>query len=139
MINEKDQPIKVLFVCVGNAARSQMAEGFLRELGGDRFQVASAGTSPHWQVDPHAVAVMMEARVDITRQHPKGLEEIVVIGQNVVVTMGCPADACPVVPGAERREWKLEDPHELPIEVYRAVRDQIQELVEGLVEEFKSK
>lgn len=136
MKSERSKPVKVLFVCVGNAARSQMAEGFLRELGGDRFQVTSAGTSPHWQVDPHAVAVMMEARVDITRQHPKGLEEIDVIGQNVVVTMGCPADACPVVPGAERREWKLEDPHEQPIEVYRAVRDEIKRRVEEMVEEY---
>jgi arsenate reductase len=136
MINEKDQPIKVLFVCVGNAARSQMAEGFLRDLGGNRYQVSSAGTSPHWRVDPQAVAVMVEAGVDITRQHPKGLEEVDVMDQNVVVTMGCPADACPVVPGAERREWKLEDPHEQPIEVYRAVRDEIKHRVEEMVEEL---
>ena len=125
MSNSKKKPVKVLFVCVGNAARSQMAEGFLRKLGGDRFQLASAGTSPHWRVDPQAVAVMVEAGVDITRQHPKGMEEVDVMDQNVVVTMGCPADACPVVPLAERREWKLEDPHEQPIEVYRATRDEI--------------
>jgi arsenate reductase len=136
MKEKKAEALNVLFVCVGNAARSQMAEGFLRELGGNRFQVSSAGTSPHWRVDPRAVAVMVEAGVDITRQHPKGLEDVDAMGQNVVVNMGCPADACPVVPGAERREWKLEDPHEQPIEVYRAVRDEIKHRVKEMVEEF---
>jgi len=136
MKSERSKPIRVLFICVGNAARSQMAEGFLRELGGDRFQVSSAGTSPHWRVDPPTVAVMLEVGVDISRQHPKGLEEVDVMDQDVVVTMGCPADACPVVPGAERREWELEDPHEQPIGVYRAVRDEIKRRVEEMVEEF---
>ncbi len=133
LLKKKMSRVKVLFVCVGNAARSQMAEGFLRKLGGDRFQVASAGVMPHWRVDPQAVAVMAELGMDISEQRPKGLEEVDVMGQDVVVTMGCPADSCPVVPGVERREWKLEDPHNTSMEVYRAVRDDIRSRVEGMV------
>lgn len=136
MKTEKTKPIKVLFVCVGNAARSQMAEGFLRKLGGERFQVASAGVMPHWRVDPQAVEAMLETGVDISHQNPKGLDEVDVMEQDIVVTMGCPADACPVVPGADRREWDLEDPHNEPMETYRTIRDEIRWRVEELVKEL---
>jgi arsenate reductase len=130
------ESIKVLFVCVGNAARSQMAEGFLRKLGGNRFQAASAGVMPHWRVDPQSVEVMKEVEVDISGQRPKGLEAVDVMSQDVVVTMGCSDNACPSIPGAERWDWNLEDPHDKPLEVYRAVRDEIRWRVAGLVEEF---
>lgn len=139
MLSSKESPIRVLFVCVGNAARSQMAEGFLRKLGGDRFEASSAGLTPHWRVDLQAVEVMLEMGVNISRQRPKGLAEVDVTGQNVIVAMGCSADACPVVPGAKRREWELEDPHNQPMEVYRAVRDEIRRRVEELVEKFGAK
>ena len=130
------EPIDVLFVCVGNAARSQMAEGFLRQLGGDHFQASSAGMMPHWWVDPQTVEVMKEVGVDISGQRPKGLDAVDVMNQDVIVTMGCPDNACPRVPGAERWEWRLEDPHDKPLEVYRAVRDEIRWRVAGLVEEL---
>ena len=134
MINKNGQSIKVLFVCVGNAARSQMAEGFLRKLGGDRFQISSAGLMPHWRVDPQAVAVMRERGVDISGQRPKGLDEVDVMGQDLVITL-CAAseDICPSGFRGEVRHWNLEDPHDKPMEVYRARRDEIRGLVEGLV------
>jgi arsenate reductase len=136
MEGEKKQTLKILFVCVGNAARSQMAEGFLRTLGGDHFQVSSAGVMPHWRVDSQAVEVMKEVGVNISDQRPKGLDEVDVMGQDLVITL-CAAsdDICPSAFSGEVRHWNLEDPHDRSLEVYHAVRDRIRELVEGLVEE----
>lgn len=130
-------PIKVLFVCVGNAARSQMAEGFLRKLGGDRFQVSSAGMMPHWRVDPQAIVAMRAMSVDISAQEPKGLKAVDVADQDIVIAL-CAAsdDLCPSGFKGQLRQWGIEDPHDRPMEVYRAARDEIRGGVERLVEEF---
>jgi len=130
------KPIKALFVCVGNAARSQMAEGFLRQLGEDRFRVSSAGLMPHWRVDPQTVAVMREVGVDISGQRPKGLDKVDVMDQDVVITLCAVSDdICPSGFRGEVRHWNLEDPHDKPLEVYRAMRDEIRARVEELVGE----
>jgi arsenate reductase len=135
-----ERRIKILFVCVGNAARSQMAEGFLRKLGGDRFQVSSAGLMPHWRVDPQAIVAMRAVGVDISRQEPKGLEAVDAAAQDLIITL-CAAsdDLCPTGFKGELRHWGIEDPHGQPVEVYRAKRDEIRKRVEGLVEEFGKK
>jgi arsenate reductase len=132
-----ENSIKILFVCVGNAARSQMAEGFLRKHGGDRYRVSSAGLMPHWRVDPQAVVAMRAVGVDISAQEPKGLEAIDVAGQDVVITLcAAPDDLCPSGFRGELRHWDIEDPHDRPMEIYRLVRDEIRRKVEGLVREF---
>ena len=129
--------LRVLFVCVGNAARSQMAEGFLRKLGGDRFAVSSAGLMPHWRVDPQAIVAMRAMGVDISTHEPKGLEAVDVTGQDVVITL-CQTgdDLCPSGFTGQLRHWDIRDPHDLPMETYRAVRDEIRRRVEALVKEF---
>jgi arsenate reductase len=134
---EKHHPIKVLFVCVGNAARSQMAEGFLRKMGGGRFRVSSAGLMPHWRVDPQAIVATRAVGVDISTQEPKGLEAVDVAGQDVVITL-CAAsdDLCPSGFKGELRHWDIEDPHDQPMEIYRIVRDEIRQRVERLMEEL---
>ena len=131
------QPVKVLFVCVGNAARSQMAEGFLRKLGGDRFQVTSAGLMPHWRVDPPAIVAMKAMDIDISGHEPKGLEAVDVVNQDLVIAL-CSAsdDICPGGFAGQLRHWDQVDPHGQSMEVYRAVRDEIRGLVEELVGEF---
>ena len=140
MKGEKTKPIKVLFVCIGNAARSQMAEGFLRKLGGNRFQVTSAGLMPHWRVDPQAVVVMMGTGVDISGQIPKRLEDVDVLDQDVVVTLcGVSNGICPGGFSGEMRDWPVKDPHDHPITVYRAARDEIRQSVDELVAEFSGK
>jgi arsenate reductase len=137
---EKRQPLKVLFVCVGNAARSQMAEGFLRQLGGDRFQISSAGLMPHWRVDPQAIVAMRAVGVDISAQEPKGLEAVDVADQDVVVALcDAPDDLCPSGFRGELRHWGIEDPHGRPMEIYRLVRDEIKQRVGELVREFGGK
>jgi arsenate reductase len=132
--------INVLFVCVGNAARSQMAEGFLRDLGGGRFQVSSAGLMPHWRVDPQAIVVMRAVGVDISGQEPKGLEAVDAAGQDVIITL-CAAsdDLCPTGFKGQIRHWGIEDPHGQPVEVYRARRDEIRGKVKELVGELGGK
>ncbi len=137
MKGEKCQPIKILFVCIGNAARSQMAEGFMRKLGGDRFQVSSAGLMPHWRVDPQAIVAMRAMGVDISTREPKGLEAVDIASQDVVITL-CAAsdDLCPSGFKGELRHWGIDDPHDRPMEIYRAVRDEIRGKVERLAEEF---
>jgi arsenate reductase len=134
---EKRQPIKILFVCVGNAARSQMAEGFLRKLGGDRFQVSSAGLRPHWRVDPQAIVAMRAVGVDISTAEPKGLEAVDIAGQDVVITLCAVSDdLCPSGFKGELRHWDIEDPHDQPMKIYRIVRDEIHGRVERLAEEL---
>jgi len=137
MKGEKGQPIKILFVCVGNAARSQMAEGFLRKMGGGCFQVSSAGLMPHWRVDPQAIVAMRAVGVDISPGEPKGLEAVDVVDQDVVIAL-CDVsdDLCPSGFKGEFRHWGIEDPHDRPMEIYRAVRDEIRRRVEALVEEL---
>jgi arsenate reductase len=125
----------VLFVCVHNAGRSQMAAGWLTHLAGDRVEVRSAGSAPREAVNPAAVEAMREVGIDIATAQPKVLTNEVVQASDVVVTMGC-GDACPIFPGKRYEDWELTDPAGQPIEVVREVRDQIRVHVEKLIDEL---
>jgi arsenate reductase len=129
-----DKPT-VLFVCVHNAGRSQMAAGWLTELAGARVNVRSAGSEPADRINPVAVQAMREVGIDITREQPKLLTGDAVFAADVVVTMGC-GDACPFYPGKRYEDWELTDPAGQPIEVVREVRDQIRQHVQTLVDEL---
>ncbi|MDN3477480.1 arsenate reductase ArsC [Curtobacterium sp. APC 4022] len=122
----------VLFVCVHNAGRSQMAAGFLRAIAGDRVDVFSAGSEPADQVNQVAVAAMHEVGIDIVGQTPAILTTDAVRHADVVVTMGC-GDACPVFPGKRYEDWELTDPAGLPLEAVRPIRDDVRGRVERLV------
>jgi L-amino acid N-acyltransferase YncA/protein-tyrosine-phosphatase len=125
----------VLFVCVHNAGRSQMAAGWLKQLAGDRIQVWSAGSEPADRINPTAVQAMREVGIDITGETPKILTTDSVAGADVVVTMGC-GDSCPFYPGKRYEDWQLTDPAGQPIEVVREVRDEIKARIEALVAEL---
>jgi arsenate reductase len=125
----------VLFVCVHNAGRSQMAAGFMRELGGDRVQVLSAGSAPKDSINPIAVAAMAEVGIDISNEQPKILTTDAVFESDAVITMGC-GDACPIFPGKRYEDWVLEDPAGQDIEFVRRVRDDIKGRVEVLLGEL---
>jgi arsenate reductase len=131
-----DKP-SVLFVCVHNAGRSQMAQGWLRHLAGDAIEVRSAGSEPADQINPIAVEAMREVGVDITAETPKILTVDVVRDSDVVITMGC-GDTCPIFPGKRYEDWDLTDPAGQPIEVVRRVRDEIRERVQALVNDLSS-
>jgi arsenate reductase len=122
----------VLFVCVHNAGRSQMAAGWLRHLAGDRVQVRSAGSEPADQVNPVAVAAMAEVGIDITDGSPRKLDYDLAEDSDVIITMGC-GDACPVFPGKRYEDWKVTDPAGQPIDVVRDVRDEIRDRVQQLL------
>ncbi|GJP28260.1 hypothetical protein NJB18091_10090 [Mycobacterium marinum] len=125
----------VLFVCVHNAGRSQMAAGWLRHLAGDRIEVRSAGTEPADRINPVAVAAMAELGIDITANTPEVLTGAWVQTSDVVITMGC-GDACPYFPGVSYRDWNLADPAGQPIDVVRPIRDDIGERVRALIAEL---
>ncbi|WP_280340278.1 arsenate reductase ArsC [Nocardia neocaledoniensis] len=125
----------VLFVCVHNAGRSQMAAGFLGELAGDRIEVRSAGSAPAATINPAAVEAMSEVGIDITDQKPKILTPDAVETSTVVITMGC-GDACPYFPGVVYRDWALEDPAGKGVEAVRPIRDEIRKRVEELIAEL---
>ncbi|MFF4989715.1 arsenate reductase ArsC [Streptosporangium saharense] len=125
----------VLFVCVHNAGRSQMAAGWLTHLAGDRVEVRSAGSAPAESINPVAVAAMVEVGIDLTDQRPKILTPEGVQASDVVVTMGC-GDACPFFPGKRYEDWKLEDPAGQGIEAVRAIRDEIRARIEKLIAEL---
>ncbi len=127
----------VLFVCVHNAGRSQMAAGFMRALGAGRVDVLSAGSLPADALNPVAVAAMAEIGIDIANELPKALAEVNVRAADVVITMGC-GDTCPVYPGKRYLDWELEDPAGRPLDEVRPIRDQIRTLVEGLLAELGS-
>ena len=127
----------VLFVCVHNAGRSQMAAGFTRTLGAGRVEVLSAGSLPADALNPVAVAAMAEIGIDIAAELPKSLAEVDVRAADVVITMGC-GDTCPVYPGKRYLDWELEDPAGRPLDEVRPIRDQIRTLVEGLLVELGS-
>lgn len=124
----------VLFVCVHNAGRSQMAAGYLRHLAGDRIQVLSAGSLPAEQINPVAVEAMREEGIDITSEAPKVLTTEAVQESDVVITMGC-GDVCPVFPGKRYEDWALEDPAGQGIESVRPIRDDIRARITQLVSE----
>ncbi|MFF8940708.1 arsenate reductase ArsC [Streptomyces sp. NPDC014864] len=125
----------VLFVCVHNAGRSQMAAGFLSHLAGDRIEVRSAGSVPGDQVNPAAVEAMREAGVDISAARPKILTAEAVQASDYVITMGC-GDACPVFPGKKYLDWALEDPAGKGVESVRPIRDEIRKRVGALIAEI---
>ena len=125
----------VLFVCVHNAGRSQMAAGFLQHLAGDRVEVLSAGSQPADAVNPAAVAAMAEVGIDLAAATPKLLTDAAVQEADVVVTMGC-GDACPLYPGKRYEDWPLDDPAGQGIDAVRPIRDAIRERVEVLVAEL---
>ena len=127
----------VLFVCVHNAGRSQMAAGFLRELAGDRVEVLSAGSEPKDQINPVAVEAMAEEGIDITGNVPKILTVDAVKESDVVITMGC-GDTCPIFPGKRYEDWELDDPAGQPVEKVRRIRDDIQARVRTLLRELTS-
>ncbi len=124
-----------MFVCVHNAGRSQMAAGFMRELGGDRVEVLSAGSAPKDSINPVAVEAMSELGIDIANQKPKILTPEAVQQSDVVITMGC-GDACPYYPGKRYEDWKLDDPAGQGIEPVRIIRDEIKGRVEQLLSEI---
>ena len=126
---------EVLFVCVHNAGRSQMAAGLLAKLGGDRVSVRSAGSDPAEAINPAAVEAMSEVGVDLSRELPKPLADDAVRAADVVVTMGC-GDACPVYPGKRYEDWELEDPAGKGIAEVREIRDEIERRVRALLEEL---
>jgi arsenate reductase (thioredoxin) len=125
----------VLFVCVHNAGRSQMAAGYLRELSGGRVEVLSAGSEPAESVNAVAVAAMAEQGIDIAGRHPRILSVDDVQASDVVITMGC-GDVCPVFPGKRYEDWQLDDPAGLGIEAVRPIRDDIRRRVEALIAEL---
>ena len=125
----------VLFVCVHNAGRSQMAAGFLRDVAGDRIEVRSAGSVPADQLNPVAVDAMSELGIDITAEQPKVLTTEAVQASDVVITMGC-GDACPFFPGKRYEDWKLDDPAGQGIEAVRPIRDDIRQRIEALAGEL---
>ena len=125
----------VLFVCVHNAGRSQMAAGWLTALAGDRIEVRSAGTAPAEMVNPVAVQAMAEVGIDIHANTPKVLTPDAVLASDVVITMGC-GDSCPIFPGKRYEDWPLPDPAGQDIEAVRPIRDAIRDRVEALIAEL---
>lgn len=125
----------VLFVCVHNAGRSQMAAGWLRHLAGNTVEVRSAGSEPADHINPVAVEAMREVGIDITAEQPKILDRDTAQASDVIITMGC-GDTCPVFPGKRYEDWKLTDPAGQPLSVVREVRDEIRQHVARLLDEL---
>lgn len=126
----------VLFVCVHNAGRSQMAAGFLQALAGDRIDVLSAGSQPADQINPMAVEAMREVGIDIAGEQPKVLTTESVQASDVVITMGC-GDECPYFPGKRYEDWKLDDPAGQGLDAVRPIRDEIRGRIEALIESLE--
>lgn len=129
------EPLRLLFVCVENSCRSQMAEAFARRLGRGRVVVHSAGSRPSGRVHPRAVAAMREVGLDLSSHSSKSVDEMTGLRFDAVVSMGC-GDACPHVPARRRLEWDVPDPKELDPEGFRQVRDGIEDRVAALISEL---
>ncbi len=134
-VTETHQKPTVLFVCVHNAGRSQMAAGYLSALAGDRVEVLSAGSEPKDQINPVAVEAMAEEGIDIASNMPKILTVDAVKESDVVITMGC-GDTCPIFPGKRYEDWELDDPAGQGIEAVRPIRNEIKRRIEGLLAEI---
>ena len=130
----KDVP-EVLFVCVHNSGRSQMAAGLLDKLGQGRVHVRTAGSEPADQINPQAIEAMEEVDVDLSKEYPKPLTDEFVRSADVVITMGC-GDACPIYPGKRYEDWELEDPAGKDLETVRRIRDEIEGRVRNLISEL---
>jgi arsenate reductase (thioredoxin) len=133
MISDKPS---VMFLCVHNAGRSQMASGWLKHLSGDRVDVFSGGSEPASTVNPAAIEAMAEVGIDIRTEFPKPWTDEIIRAADVVITMGC-GDACPVYPGKRYEDWVLDDPEGLGIDAVRPIRDEIRGRVENLMAEMK--
>jgi protein-tyrosine-phosphatase len=133
-IVNKDQP-EVLFVCVHNAGRSQMAAGLLKLRSEGRINVRSAGSSPEGEINPNAIVALEELDVDMSEAFPKPLTDEVVRAADVVITMGC-GDACPIYPGKKYEDWVLDDPAGQDLETVRRIRDEIDQRVQKLIAEL---
>ena len=125
----------VVFLCVQNAGRSQMAAGWLQHLAGEEVEVFSGGSNPASEVNPAAIEAMTEIGIDISSEFPKPWTDEVVQAANVVVTMGC-GDSCPIFPGTRYMDWEVGDPAGLPLEQVRPIRDEIGERVRGIMAEL---
>ena len=130
--------IRIAFICVENARRSQMAEGFAEILGRGKLEVYSAGSRPSSQIDPLVIEVMKEKGIDLSTKRPKGLNDLPLIEMDYLVTMGC-EETCPAIPAKKIIEWEIPDPKGKSIEVFRQVRDLIQEKVKALLKEIALK
>ena len=130
------EKIKVLFVCVENARRSQMAEGFANAFGQGRLEVYSAGSSPSSQIDPLVIEVMKEKGIDLSGKQPKGLNDLPPVEMDYLVTMGC-EETCPAVLAKKIIEWEIPDPKGKSIDFFREVRDIIENKVKALFEEIE--
>ena len=128
--------LRVLFVCVENSNRSQMAEAFARRIGGDRIDAWSAGSRPSGRINPRAVAFMAERGIDLSAQHSKSLDAVGDAPFDAVVTMGC-GDACPWIPARHREDWALADPKALDDAGFRGVRDEIERRVGRLIADLQ--
>jgi len=126
-------PKRVLFVCIHNSCRSQMAEGFARHLGGDGVEAHSAGSAPSGEVDAGAIAIMKEVGIDISGQRSKSLDNVPQVAYDFVATMGC-GDACPFVRAERREDWGIADPKGQSAEAYRRAREEIRLRVEELLD-----
>lgn len=135
MTTSSDTQPSVLFVCVHNAGRSQMAAAYLTELSGGRITVRSAGSEPGNQLNPVAVAAMEEEGIDLTSASPKILTTEAVRASDVVITMGC-GDTCPIFPGKRYEDWKLDDPAGKGIDDVRRIRDDIKRRITVLIDEL---
>ncbi len=133
-----DKKASVMFVCVHNAGRSQMAAGFMQHLAGDRVEIRSAGTAPADQINPSVVQAMQEEGIDISMNSPKILTTEDVKASDYVITMGC-GDECPFFPGKTYLDWPLEDPAGQGVEAIRPIRDEIKSKIEALIAEIDAK
>ncbi len=127
--------IRIVFVCVENARRSQMAQGFAEVFGGEKVEVYSAGSRPSSQIDPLVIEVMEEKGIDLSAKYPKNLNDLPPIEMDYLVTMGC-EETCPALPAKEIVEWSIPDPKGQSIEFYREVRDMIEDKVKTLLTEI---
>ena len=128
---------KILFVCVQNASRSQMAQGFAEALGKGRVEVYSAGSRPSSHINPQAIEVMKEKDIDLSGRRPKGLNDLPPVEMDYLVTMGC-EEVCPAVPARRIIEWQIPDPKGKPIDEIRKIRDMLEDRVKVLLEEVES-
>jgi len=133
----KRQPKRIAFICVENARRSQMAQGFAEVFGKGKLEVYSAGSRPSSQIDPLVIEVMKEKGIDLSGKRPKGLNEIPPIEMDYLITMGC-EETCPAVPAKKIIEWEIPDPKGKPIGEVRRIRDMLEVKVKMLLEEVES-
>jgi arsenate reductase len=131
----KREKLRIVFVCVENARRSQMAQGFAEAFGQGKVEVYSAGSRPSSQIDPLVIEVMKEKGIDLTAKRPKGLNDLPPIEMDYLVTMGC-EETCPAIPAKKIIEWEIPDPKGKSIDVFREVRDLIEDKVRNLLKEI---